>query len=68
MTNVRIARRIRTIEGALIRVEVLGEFFHPPMPLDYIRRQLALAQAEEPHAGWTLETRGTERGWRPWEE
>jgi hypothetical protein len=67
VTNVRIARKLATLEGAVIRWEVLGEFFSPPFSLDYIRRQLAEAQAEEPYAGWELQTRGTGRAWHKWE-
>ena len=61
--NVRITRKIRTEQGAIIRTEVGGSWFSPPISLDYIKRQLADFQSEEPQAGWTLEYQGTERNW-----
>ena len=59
--NVRIARR--RFNGT---PEVLGEFYVPPFPLDHIKQELAYAQAQEPEAGWRLETRGFDRDWHEW--
>ena len=68
-TNIRIARKIKTTEGALIRTEVLGgwivgakEWPKSPKAVE-IRRILNVVKTEEPKAGWTLEFRGTERSW-----
>jgi hypothetical protein len=69
MTNVRIARRLQ-----LAGPEVYGEWFVRPdeWPISQkaarIRAELAAAQAEEPEAGWRLETRGEITGWHPVEE
>lgn len=64
MTTLRIARKRQGLKP-----EVLGEWIvrpsesmHSPK-LAYIWNQLRLAQAEEPNAGWMLETRGTEVSW-----
>jgi len=68
-TTIRIARPIRTSQGALIRTEVLGEWFVRPEEwpnsgkMPYIRQQLVNAQAEEPGLDWHLETRGTDVSW-----
>ena len=66
MTTLRIARRRQGLKP-----EVLGEWIvrpdeYPESPkVAYIQRCLAEAQTEEPDAGWTLETRGTEVSWHP---
>ena len=66
MTTLRIARRRQGLKP-----EVLDEWIVRPdessdsSKLVYIRSQLRLAQAEEPDAGWKLETRGTEVSWHP---
>lgn len=71
-TNVRVARPIRTAQGALIRTEVLGEMFCNPHTeqgnrnLAKLRSDLEYAQAEEPEAGWRLEARGIMTNWHPW--
>ncbi len=67
LVNVRIARRIRTAQGALIRVEVGGGWIvSEGDPLGLIPRaesDLIEFQSEEPDAGWQLEFRGSERDW-----
>ena len=67
--NIRIARKVRTAQGAIIKTEVAGSWIvrpeeYPKSPkMDYIRRELAAIQSEEPNLGWTLETKGTETLW-----
>lgn len=69
MTTMRIARQIRTAQGAIIRTEVGGEFYvrpeeYPNSPkMDLVRRTLAGYLEEEPGLDWHLESRGTERSW-----
>lgn len=72
--NVRISRKIRTEQGTVIRIELLGSWFvHPGAAsnlnspkMAYILRTLASAQIEEPKMGWTLETQGTTGPWHHW--
>lgn len=69
MPNVRIARKIRTELGVIIKTELLGSWIvcpeeWPNSPkADYIRRTLSECQQEEPSFGWTLEFQGTDRSW-----
>jgi hypothetical protein len=69
MTNVRIARKIRTEQSAIIKTEIGAEWIVLPSEwpnspkADYIRNLLALCQSEEPDLGWVLEFRGTESNW-----
>lgn len=65
-TNARIVRRVRTAQGVIIKTEIGGEYFSPPFTEAYLRKELAGYQAEEPNAGWALETRGTESNWHEW--
>lgn len=68
--NVRIARRIRSEQGVILKTEIGGSWIvHPgdKAKLEYIRRELAVFQAEEPDAGWTLEGQGTDVSWHPME-
>ena len=70
-TTVRIARKVRTEQGAIIKTEVLGEWFVSPDQyprsdrMSYIRKTLAEARQEEPNLGWTLESRGSHFSWHP---
>lgn len=69
--NVRIARKIRTEQGAVIRVELLGSWFVRPESarlMSIIREQLAGAREMEPEAEWTLQARGEQRDWHDWPE
>ena len=67
--NIRLARQIRTPEGAIIRTEVGGAWIIPPdspdfrKRLDYVKLQLQFARDEEPELDWHIETCGTERPW-----
>lgn len=65
--NVRIVRQVRTDQGALIKTEVAGSWFSPPMSVDWIKKELKAFQTEEPQAGWKLQAHGTENGWHDWE-
>lgn len=71
LVNVRIARKIRSEQGVILRVEDAGgwivnpeEFPNSPK-MTYIRKTLKEFQEEEPNAGWDIECRGTESGWHP---
>lgn len=66
--NVRIARQIRTDQGAIIKTEVAGSWCVPPFPMDFIKRELTALQTEEPNAGWKLQARGTDSPWHDWKD
>jgi hypothetical protein len=71
LSNLRIARHIRTESGVLIRTEVGGEFMVAPgdtKRISQVRQTLAEIQAEEPTLGWQLETRGTDSNWHEWKD
>lgn len=69
--NIRIARKVRTSQGVIIKTEVAGSWIvrpeeYPKSPkMDYIRRELSAILEEEPNLGWTLETKGDETLWHP---
>lgn len=69
MTTVRIARHIRTTHGAIIRTEILGEWIVKPEEwpnsnkAKHVQSSFLAATEEEPNMGWTLEIRGTQKGW-----
>lgn len=75
--NVRIAWHVRgpatamkqsgvvvTMPGAVIKIEVAGSWFSPPVTMSYINKQLQGMRAEEPEADWQLEFRGENTDWR----
>jgi hypothetical protein len=72
-TTIRVARPIRTNAGALIKMEVAGEWFvrteewPKSGKADQVRRVLADCQSEEPNVGWCLQSRGTETSWHTME-
>ena len=71
MSNLRIARHIRTESGVLIRTEVGGEWVVKPgdaKTISHVKQTLAEVQAEEPRLGWQLETRGTNSTWHEWKD
>lgn len=67
--NVRIVNHVRAQSGAILKTELLGQWFvdvakWPDSPIArYILGELRCAKEQEPHMGWRLETRGTHAGW-----
>ena len=64
MTNLRFWRPAQNGWPA----ESGGEFASPPWTLAAVKRTLAALRAEEPAAGWRLETRGSASDWHIWQE